>query len=99
MLNSGANLSLQRVDWIRSIRHLDSPLRVTMEETCMNRFSAGLRFLAFLISHVTGLTFAVQGAEPLMQRKSSKPPNIVFIFSDDHAYQAISAYNDPRRLI
>ena len=28
-----------------------------------------------------------------------KPPNIVFIFSDDHAYQAISAYNDPRRLI
>src|SRR5436305_9603889 len=28
-----------------------------------------------------------------------KPPNILFIFSDDHAYQAISAYNDPRRLI
>jgi arylsulfatase A-like enzyme len=28
-----------------------------------------------------------------------KPPNIVFIFSDDHAYQAISAYNDSRRLI
>ena len=26
-------------------------------------------------------------------------PNIVFIFSDDHAYQAISAYGDPRRLI
>jgi len=25
-------------------------------------------------------------------------PNIVFIFSDDHAYQAISAYNDPRGL-
>ena len=29
----------------------------------------------------------------------STRPNIVFIFSDDHAYQAISAYNDPRRLI
>ena len=33
----------------------------------------------------------------------SKPldrrPNIVVIFSDDHAYQAISAYGDPRRLI
>jgi arylsulfatase A-like enzyme len=28
-----------------------------------------------------------------------KPPNIVFIFSDDHAYQAIGAYADPRRLI
>ncbi len=28
-----------------------------------------------------------------------KQPNILFIFSDDHAYQAISAYNDPRQLI
>jgi arylsulfatase A-like enzyme len=26
-------------------------------------------------------------------------PNILFIFSDDHAYQAISAYGDPRRLV
>ena len=26
-------------------------------------------------------------------------PNIVFIFSDDHAYQAISAYGDPRKLL
>ena len=26
-------------------------------------------------------------------------PNIVFIFSDDHAFQAVSAYNDPRKLI
>ena len=26
-------------------------------------------------------------------------PNIVFIFSDDHAYQAVSAYHDPRKLI
>jgi len=30
---------------------------------------------------------------------ASSPPNIVFIFSDDHAYQAISAYKDPRKLI
>jgi arylsulfatase A-like enzyme len=29
----------------------------------------------------------------------AKQPNIVFIFSDDHAYQAISAYGDPRKLI
>src|SRR5207244_13136290 len=28
-----------------------------------------------------------------------KRPNIVFIFSDDHAYQAISAYGDARKLI
>lgn len=27
------------------------------------------------------------------------PPNIVFIFSDDHAFQAISAYQDPRNLL
>jgi arylsulfatase A-like enzyme len=26
-------------------------------------------------------------------------PNIVFIFSDDHAYQAISAYDDARKLV
>src|SRR5258707_9848642 len=31
--------------------------------------------------------------------EAKKRPNIVFIFSDDHAYQAISAYNDPRKLI
>jgi arylsulfatase A-like enzyme len=29
----------------------------------------------------------------------SKRPNILFIFSDDHAYQAIGAYGDPRKLI
>jgi arylsulfatase A-like enzyme len=28
-----------------------------------------------------------------------KRPNIVFLFSDDHAYQAISAYGDPRKLV
>ncbi|MDQ3623748.1 MAG: sulfatase, partial [Verrucomicrobiota bacterium] len=30
---------------------------------------------------------------------AERPPNIVFIFSDDHAYQAISAYGDVRKLI
>lgn len=29
----------------------------------------------------------------------AKKPNIVVIFSDDHAYQAISAYGDPRKLL
>ena len=38
-------------------------------------------------------------AGPPSSGRSSRPPNIVFIFSDDHAYQAISAYNDSRRLI
>lgn len=31
--------------------------------------------------------------------KERSRPNIVIIFSDDHAYQAISAYGDPRHLI
>ena len=30
---------------------------------------------------------------------AARRPNILFIFSDDHAFQAISAYNDPRQLI
>ena len=30
---------------------------------------------------------------------ASRQPNIVFIFSDDHAYQAISAYGDSRKLL
>ena len=31
---------------------------------------------------------------------ADKPkPNILFIFSDDHAYQAVSAYGDPRKLL
>jgi arylsulfatase A-like enzyme len=34
-------------------------------------------------------------------RADTKPtrPNIVFIFTDDHAYQALSAYGDPRKLL
>src|SRR3954454_21227215 len=31
--------------------------------------------------------------------ETARRPNIVFLFSDDHAYQAISAYNDPRKLL
>ena len=38
------------------------------------------------------LACAVQAAAP-------RPPNIVFIFSDDHAYQAISAYGEGRKLL
>lgn len=30
---------------------------------------------------------------------ANKQPNIVVIFSDDHAYQAISAYGDARKLL
>jgi arylsulfatase A-like enzyme len=41
------------------------------------------------------LAFATSGctAQPGESAKPATPPNIVFIFSDDHALQAISAYN------
>jgi arylsulfatase A-like enzyme len=48
-------------------------------------------FLAIGACHATCSTAAPDA-------KRSRP-NIVFIFSDDHAYQAISAYGDPRKLI
>ena len=55
------------------------------------------------VSIVVGWSIAVTSpscrAGLSSQTASKKPPNIVFIFSDDHAYQAISAYNDPRRLV
>ncbi|MBL9210896.1 MAG: sulfatase [Opitutaceae bacterium] len=34
-----------------------------------------------------------------MQAAAPRAPNIIFIFSDDHAYQAISAYGDARKLL
>jgi arylsulfatase A-like enzyme len=36
---------------------------------------------------------------PVARAAGPARPNILFIFSDDHAYQAISAYGDPRRLL
>ena len=43
-----------------------------------------------LISTVVILCFACSNTP----EKATQPPNIVFIMSDDHAYQAISAYSD-----
>ena len=51
---------------------------------------AGLAALAIL---GLGLWTPAGHAQP------PKRPNIVFIFTDDHAYQAVSAYGDPRKLI
>ena len=48
-----------------------------------------MRILAIILCLVGGLLSAA----------TAKQPNIVFIFSDDHAYQAISAYGDARKLI
>ncbi len=61
----------------------------------MNRVAASTRALVGLVGIV-----ALWGAGPAPAVAASpERPNIVFIFSDDHAYQAISAYDDPRRLI
>lgn len=51
-----------------------------------------IRFLTSCLS--AGLLSSVIG-----NAAEKRPPNIVFIFSDDHAYQAISAYGDARKLI
>src|SRR3982751_1826175 len=60
----------------------------------MNRNSA--RILASLL-----LACAVAQAVPVTRAVAAEArrPNIVFIFPDDHAYQAIGASNDPRKLV
>ena len=50
-----------------------------------------------LLVALLALASAAQIGHAKEARKS--PPNIVVFFSDDHAYQAISAYGDPRKLI
>lgn len=52
------------------------------------------------VATVAGLLFLLGRSETARAADPPKsPPNIVFIFSDDHAYQAISAYGDARKLI
>jgi arylsulfatase A-like enzyme len=65
----------------------------------MNGFLGWSGCLAMVTGYIVGSNAVSGGAELMSQPRTRKPPNIVFIFSDDHAYQAISAYNDSRRLI
>jgi arylsulfatase A-like enzyme len=48
---------------------------------------------------MSGLLSSLAGAAPAAPAQPARPPNIVFIFSDDHAWQALSAYGDERKLI
>src|SRR5271170_5557625 len=57
-----------------------------------------LHTLIFIVNSI-GVALTCHDSPAQTQSRSGNLPNIVFIFSDDHAYQAISAYNDPRRLI
>ena len=51
------------------------------------------RFITLLIATLLCCTARSSSAA------DKTPPNIVFIFSDDHAFQAVSAYKDPRKLV
>lgn len=46
-----------------------------------------------IILAVAGILFLIPGKGEA-QKSKKKKPNIIFIMSDDHAYQAISAYDD-----
>jgi len=52
-----------------------------------------LKINLIIASTLTGSTL-VSAASPKAKNKTEQRPNIIFIMSDDHAYQAISAYND-----
>jgi arylsulfatase A-like enzyme len=65
----------------------------------MSLHLTNLSRLAILIVFVADFTPVAHGGGASAQPKTGRPPNILFIFGDDHAYQAISAYGDPRRLI
>ncbi len=46
-------------------------------------------------AHLIGTMVLAAGLGSCQQKnENSQPPNIIFIMSDDHAYQAISAYSD-----
>jgi len=57
-----------------------------------------LRFVVLCGALTIAAAVSFDDARPA-DAAEAKRPNIVLIFSDDHAYQAIGAYNDPRHLI
>jgi len=52
-----------------------------------------------MIRSTLGLLTLALAAAAAAPAAAPRAPNIVFIFSDDHAYQAISAYGEGRRLL
>ncbi|MBM3865994.1 MAG: sulfatase [Verrucomicrobia bacterium] len=52
-----------------------------------------------MIRHNRGLMILALGFAASALAAAPRAPNILFIFSDDHAYQAISAYGEGRRLL
>ncbi|MEX0676247.1 MAG: sulfatase [Pirellulales bacterium] len=62
----------------------------------MGGIRGGLAFCtALACAGITAPAFLYNQAAAADARR----PNILFIFSDDHAWQAVSAYNEPRKLL
>lgn len=60
--------------------------------------SYALQGLASALTVFCGLFFAA-ASELMAADDKPRPPNIVFLFCDDLAYQAVSAYGDERKLL
>jgi arylsulfatase A-like enzyme len=68
---------------------------VRSSKGCIVRKLLGDRpFVRMIVAGFALATLLAPGRAPAVEPKR---PNIVFLFGDDHAYQAIGAYNDPRR--
>jgi arylsulfatase A-like enzyme len=61
--------------------------------------SATARERAWIGALLLAVGLGVTSNDSRADAAEAKRPNIILIFSDDHAYQAISAYNDPRKLL
>jgi arylsulfatase A-like enzyme len=64
--------------------------------TCNGTYRWRSALMLICVADVWFLPFSVP---VLAETGRFSQPNILFILSDDHAYQAISAYNDPRKLV
>ena len=52
-------------------------------------------FQALALAAIINQPLRAQNSPPEPQGPSDQPPNVVFIMSDDHAWQAVSAYGRP----
>ncbi|QEH34602.1 Arylsulfatase [Aquisphaera giovannonii] len=69
------------------------PLPVPVPSPARRRVATSLLIPALVLLSAAASPAAAPAGGP------ARRPNIVFLFSDDHAYQAIGAYGDPRRLV
>lgn len=55
--------------------------------------------MKFRLAWLLAIGVALTASLTATAQDKPKPPNIVFIFTDDHAYQAVSAYNHAAKLL